>query len=126
MRNVELRRLKMNRASAIVTATLAAATVAVFLPTASLAETCKNGICVHGHQEGNTLFVDFRATVARSHYNFNDGSGQREIGANETQVRIPIRGRGVMIHYAFQACTGGGTFSRSRCTPWANFSHTVR
>ena len=71
--------------------------------------------------------IDFSATVTHSHFNFNDGSGQRELGANETQVRMPIpHGRPVILHYAFQACTGGGFLKKSSCTPWANFEHTVR
>src|SRR5665213_1745682 len=96
-------RLLATAAGAMVTA------IVSFTPQPSLAENCKNGICVNGHDEGNIHFIDFHATVAHSHYNFNDGSGQRELGANETQVRISIPpSRPVTLHYGFQACTGGG------------------
>jgi hypothetical protein len=102
-------------------------TTMVILPGAALAS-CINGICVSGHDEGNVHVIDFSTTLQHvTHFNFNGGSGQRELGPNETQVTIPIpQSRPTFLHFAFQGCSGGGLLQKSRCSPWANFSHTVQ
>jgi hypothetical protein len=105
----------------------AALTTIVFLPGAALAS-CINGICVSGHDEGNVHVIDFGTTMKNvNHYNFNGGSGQRQLGAHETQVTIPIPpNRPAILHYAFQGCREGSFLQKSGCSAWANFTHTVQ
>lgn len=108
-------------------AAAAALTTIVFLPGPALAS-CIQSICVTGHDEGNLHIIDFSTTAGGnvSHWNFNGGSGQRELGPHETQVRMTIPSRRpVTLHYAFQLCAGGGLLA-SRCGPWVNFTHTVQ
>jgi len=110
---------------------LAAAGVSIslaFLPGAALA-TCKNGICAVSHEEGNRLYIDFSNQLKGvTHYNFSvPNHDQVEMGINQTETFITIpQNRPVTVHYAFQACSGGGFLSTSNCTPWANFSHTAQ
>jgi hypothetical protein len=107
-------------------ASVAVLTTMIFLPGAALA-TCKNGMCVSGHDEGNTHYIDFYTTLKNvTHFNFNDGSGQKELGANQTQVTMALpANRPATIHYAFQGCSGGGFLQSSKCSAWANFTHTA-
>lgn len=112
--------LKISAAAAV------ALTTILLLPAAAQA-TCKEGICAEGHEEGDSLIVQFSTTNKNvTKYNFNAGSGQRELGIHETQVTIPMGSdRPVTIHYAFQTCGPAIPVVGSACTPWANFSHTA-
>ena len=110
----------------------AALTTIAFLPEAALAS-CKGDVCVSGQDQGNTHVIDFSLNPdshfeSATHYNFNDGHGQRELGIHETQVRITIPpSRPTILHYSFQVCIGkSGLFAGSQCYPWANFTHTVQ
>ena len=104
-----------------------AAVLTILLPGAALAS-CIQSICVSGHDEGNRHIIEFSTTAPGnvSHWNFNGGSGQRELGPHETRVDVTIPPRRpVILHYAFQLCAGGGLLP-SRCGPWVNFTHTVQ
>ena len=107
----------------------AVSTTIVFLPAAALAS-CIGDVCVSGQDEGNMHYINFSlapngSIASPDHYNFNDGQGQRQLGLNETQVRmtIPPR-RPVTLHYSFQVCNHA--FAGSTCGPWANFQHVVQ
>jgi hypothetical protein len=105
----------------------ATATMILGWPLAAHAS-CKEGICVSGRDEGNIHIIDFTSNWKNiTHFNFNDGHGQRELGSNERQVTIPLSSsRPITIHYGFQACGGGGFLQKSGCTPWAQFEHTAQ
>jgi hypothetical protein len=109
----------------------AALTTIVFLPEAALAS-CIGDICVSGQDQGNIHVISFSVDPnsvffpSRDHYNYNDGHGQRELGINETQVRMTIpAGRPRILHYAFQICNRN-SIGKSLCGKWANFTHTVQ
>jgi hypothetical protein len=106
-------------------------TAFVVLPEAALAA-CVGDICVSGRDEGNIHVINFSVDPnsvfvnSRDHYNYNDGHGQRELGLNETQVRMTIpSGRPAVLRYAFQICNRNGA-GKSLCGKWANFTHTVQ
>jgi hypothetical protein len=111
-------------------AAAAALTTIVFLPGTALAS-CIGDICVSGQDQGNMHVIDFsvdpNSVFNRNgdHYNYNDGHGQRELGRNETQVRMTIPpGRPAILRYAFQICERSN--GKSLCGKWANFTHTVQ
>jgi hypothetical protein len=115
-----------------ISAVAAAMFATIILPASALAS-CKNGICVSGQDVGNYHVVQLSTTLRGiTHYNWAGTTAdrtlqQREIGRNETQFSIPLPStRPTAIRFSVQACIRGGTFSRSSCTPWANFTHTAR
>lgn len=124
------------RSSASLALGIAILTAATLLPTTAEAA-CRGGFCVSGHDvygggtnnsDGYAHVVDFTTTWTNiSHFNwFDPFNGQQyEIGANERQFSFPDLPSGTVEQFAIQACSGGGTFSRSHCGPWAYFTHTA-
>jgi hypothetical protein len=110
-------------------ATAAVITTIVFLPSAAQA-VCKQGICVSGKDVGNLHVVTWSTTLRNvDHYNFKSGpgEGQDEVGRNVASHTVYIgRSRPRTIHYAIQACAGGGVLQKSSCSPWATFTHTAK
>ena len=105
---------------------LAIAAIAALVPTLAEAS-CKEGFCVSGRDVGNKHIVDFSTTYTNvTHFNFNDGHDQIELGGHESEVTWTDPAPGSVLHYGFQACSGGGTFQRSSCSPWVWFTHTVK
>lgn len=114
---------------------VAAATLTTILLPASALASCKNGICVSGQDTFDDASRSSRHVVQLSttlggitHYNLSiPGKPQQEIGRNVTQFIVPMaNARPTTVSFSVQACVRGGTFSRSSCSPWANFTHTAR
>jgi hypothetical protein len=109
-------------------ATAAVMTTIVFLPSAALAA-CKQGICVSGKDVGNFHMVTWSTTLRNvDHYNFRwPGGAQDEVGRNAAAASVDMgRSRPKTIHYAIQACAGGGVLQKSSCLPWVTFTHTAK
>ena len=89
---------------------------------------CKQGFCMHGHDEGGIHVVDFDTTWTNiTHFNWIEpfNHNQYELGANIRQFSFPNQASGTAQHYAIQACQRGGFMKSSTCTPWANFTYTA-
>ena len=114
-------------------ATIGLAAFTAVLLTVEAQAACKEGFCVSGRDVNGTHVVDFTTSWRNiSHFNMNssyDGGAsgkQRELGANESEFTLYELHPGDVVHFSLQACSGGGVFSSSTCTPWANFTHTVQ
>ena len=106
---------------------------AIVLLSSQAQAACRGGFCVGGSDSGPSYdgrvmhHVTFTTTLTNvSHFNYINPYGkQYELGANERAFDFLNLPSGQVEQYALQACSGGGAFQGSRCTPWASFTHTA-
>lgn len=112
-------------------AAVALLTTMIVLP-ATASANCSQGVCVSGHDVGDTHYVQFgidpnnRLIASPDHWNLSiPGSSQRQLGLNETQFTVPLgHARPVTIHFSLQLCNN--YMGKSSCSPWANFEYTAQ
>jgi hypothetical protein len=104
---------------------LGLATLAMGLLTVEAQAACRGGFCVSGIDQNGIHTVNFSTTLSGyTNFNANTPQGQVELGANVRQFSFRNGPSGQLESFALQACAKGGAFSRSKCTPWATFTHT--
>lgn len=106
----------------------AAAMLAMVASASSAYAGCKQGFCMNGSWDGQRRVVEFTTSLSGyTHFNLNNGRGQVEVGRNVRSFEVFATSvQPVQFRYAIQACNKGGPFSKSSCSPWANFTHTVK
>ncbi len=84
---------------------------------------CRGGFCVSGTDQNGVHTVTFSVSITNyTHFNANTPQGQIQLGPNVRQFSFRNGPSGQLESFALQACYKN--LLKSRCTPWATFTHT--
>ena len=101
---------------------------ALALLSAGAQAACKGGFCVDGRDDPSGMHVVTFTTTLNNFNHFNvgvPGGPQMELGENVRQFSFRNLASGTVETFSLQACSGGGLLQKSRCSPWAYFTHTA-
>jgi hypothetical protein len=108
--------------SFVTVAALALSSVAVFSDPAQ-ARACKLSFCVESSDTKKKIRVELwnqSNNLGRTHFNVRYNGLQFETKGSFNLANYRKNG---IYRFSIQACTRGGLFSSSQCTPWVNFRH---
>ncbi len=108
--------------SVVTIAALALSSVAMFSGSAQAAA-CKLNFCVESSDTKRHVRVDVwnqSNRLGRTHFNVQYNGRQFE---TKGPFNLDTLKKGKVYRFSIQACTRGGLFSTSQCTPWLKFRH---
>jgi hypothetical protein len=109
----------------LVTAALLALSASALFAGQAHAKACKLHFCVESsdNMKKKKIWVELWNTsnnLGRTHFNVSHNGIQFETKGSFTLANYRKNG---IYKFSIQACTRGGVFQRSQCTPWVNFRH---
>ena len=108
--------------SLVTIAVLSLSSAALFAGPAQ-AKACKLHFCVESSDTKKKIWVELWNTsnnLGRTHFNVRYNGLQFETKGSFNLANYRKNG---IYRFSIQACTRGGLFQGSQCTPWVNFRH---